>query len=150
ASVIVKFLADRLPRFAEITLDGRVLALTALLALFAGVLAGLFPALRFTKTDVNEALKQGQSRGSSDSGGSKTRSLLVVCEVALSLVLLIGAGLMVRTLFELSNVKPGFDPKGLLTMTVSIPANKFRPPTAYISFFERVLQQVRATPGVES
>ncbi len=149
-TLIVKFLADRLPRFAEITLSAPVLAFTAFLALFAGLLAGLLPALRFTKTDVNEALKQGQSRGSSDSGGSKTRGLLVVSEVALSLVLLIGAGLMVRTLLELSNVKPGFDPNGLLTMTVSIPAQKFTTPTAYIGFFERVLQQVRATPGVES
>lgn len=149
-TLIVKFLADRLPRFAEITLNAPVLAFTAFLALLAGALAGLLPALRFTKTDVNEALKQGQSRGSSDSGGSRTRGLLVVSEVALSLVLLIGAGLMVRTLWQLSNVKPGFDPNGLLTTTVSIPANKFPTPAAYISFFERALQQVRATPGVES
>ncbi|HMD08899.1 MAG TPA: ABC transporter permease [Candidatus Acidoferrum sp.] len=149
-TLIVKFLADRLPRFADITLNAPVLAFTAFLALFAGALAGLLPALRFTKTDINEALKQGQSRGSSDSGGSRTRGLLVVSEVALSLVLLIGAGLMVRTLWQLSNVKPGFDPNGLLTMTVSIPANKFPTSAAYISFFERVLQQVRATPGVES
>jgi putative ABC transport system permease protein len=149
-SLIVKFLADRLPRFAEITLDGRVLAFTALLALFAGVLAGLLPALRFTKTDVNEALKQGQSRGSSDSGGGKTRSLLVVSEVALSLVLLIGAGLMVRTLWQLSNVQPGFDPNSVLTMDISVPANKFATPAAQIAFLERILQRVGATPGVES
>ena len=149
-TLIVKFLADRLPRFAEITLDGPVLSFTAFLALFSGVLAGILPALRFTKADVNEALKQGQSRGSSDSGGSKTRSLLVVSEVALSLVLLVGAGLMVRTLYQLSNIRPGFDPNGQLTMTVSIPSNKFTTPAAYISFFERVLQQVRATPGVDS
>ena len=149
-TLIVKFLADRLPRFAEITLNAPVLGFTAFLALFAGLLAGLLPALRFTKTDVNEALKQGQSRGSSESGGGNTRGLLVTVEVALSLVLLVGAGLMVRTLWELSNVKPGFDPNSLLTMTVSIPANKFNTPTAYISFFERVLQQVRTSPGVES
>jgi putative ABC transport system permease protein len=148
-TLIVKFLADRLPRFAEITLDGSVLAFTAFLALFSGVLAGVLPALRFTKTDVNEALKQGQSRGSSDSG-SKTRGLLVVSEVALSLVLLVGAGLMVRTLYQLSNVRPGFDANGQLTMTVSIPPNKFTTPTAYIAFFERVLQEVRATAGVDS
>jgi|HubBroStandDraft_6_1064221.scaffolds.fasta_scaffold10274_6 putative ABC transport system permease protein len=147
--LIVKFLADRLPRFAEITLDGSVLAFTAFLALFSGVLAGILPALRFTKADVNEALKQGQNRGSSDSG-SKTRGLLVVSEVALSLVLLVGAGLMVRTLYQLSNVRPGFDANGQLTMTVSIPSNKFTTPAAYIAFFERVLQQVRATPGVDS
>jgi putative ABC transport system permease protein len=148
-TLIVKFLADRLPRFAEITLDGSVLAFTLFLALFSGVLAGVLPALRFTKTDVNEALKQGQSRGSSDSG-SKTRSLLVVSEVALSLVLLVGAGLMVRTLYQLSNVRPGFDANGQLTMTVSIPPNKFTTPAAYIAFFERVLQEVRATAGVDS
>ena len=147
--LIVKFLADRLPRFAEITLDGSVLAFTAFLALFSGVLAGILPALRFTKADVNEALKQGQNRGSSDSG-SKTRGLLVVSEVALSLVLLVGAGLMVRTLYQLSNVRPGFDANGQLTMTVSIPSNKFTTPVAYIAFFERVLEQVRATPGVDS
>ncbi len=149
-TLIVKFLADRLPRFAEITLDGSVLAFTAFLALFSGVLAGILPALRFTKADVNEALKQGQSRGSSDSGGGKTRGFLVVSEVALSLVLLVGAGLMVRTLYQLSNVRPGFDPNGQLTMTVSIPSNKFTTPAAYIAFFDRVLQQVRATPVVDS
>src|SRR5580704_16594232 len=148
-TLIVKFLGDRLPRFTEITLDGSVLAFTAFLALFSGILAGILPVLRFTKTDVNEALKQGQSRGSSDSGG-KTRGFLVVSEVALSLVLLVGAGLMVRTVYQLSNVRPGFDANGQLTMTVSIPSNKFTTPAAYIAFFERVLQQVRATPGVDS
>jgi putative ABC transport system permease protein len=148
-TLIVKFLGDRLPRFTEITLDGSVLAFTAFLALFSGILAGILPVLRFTKTDVNEALKQGQSRGSSDSGG-RTRGFLVVSEVALSLVLLVGAGLMVRTVYQLSNVRPGFDANGQLTMTVSIPSNKFTTPAAYIAFFERVLQQVRATPGVDS
>jgi putative ABC transport system permease protein len=149
-TLIVKFLADRLPRSTEITLDATVLAFTAFLALFAGILAGLLPALRFTRTDVNEALKQGQSRGSSASGGSKTRFLLVVSEVALSLVLLIGAGLMLRTLSQLSSVHPGFDPNNVLTMTVPVPANKFATAAAQSAFFDRVLQQVRRIPGVES
>ena len=149
-TLISKFLADRLPRFAQINLDAAVLTFTVVLSLFAGILAGLLPALRFTKSDVSEALKQGQSRGSSDSGGRRTRSALVVCEVALSLVLLIGAGLMVRTLWELSNIRPGFDPNDVLTMSLSVPANKFPTPAGQISFFERVLQQVRSTPGIES
>jgi putative ABC transport system permease protein len=149
-TLISKFLADRLPRFAQIHLDAAVLTFTVVLSLFAGVLAGLLPALRFTKSDVSEALKQGQSRGSSDSGGRRTRSALVVCEVALSLVLLIGAGLMVRTLWELSSIRPGFDPNNMLTMSLSVPANKFPTPAGQISFFERVLQQVRTTPGIES
>jgi len=149
-TLITKFLADRLPRSTEITLDASVLAFTIFLSLFAGTLAGLLPALRFTKTDVNEALKQGQSRGSSDSGGRKTRGLLVVSEVALSLVLLIGAGLMVRTLFQLTTLRPGFDSNGVLTLSISLPANKFATAAGQIAFFERVLQQIRATPGVAS
>lgn len=149
-TLIVKFLGDRLPRSTEITLDAQVLAFTIFIALFAGILAGLLPAVRFTRADVSEALKQGQSRGSSDSGGSKTRGLLVVSEVALSLVLLIGAGLMLRTLWQLSKIQPGFDPNNVLTMSIPVPATKFPAPAGQISFFGRVLQQVRATPGVEA
>ncbi len=149
-TLIVKFLADRLPRFTDITLDGPVLAFTVVLSLFAGILAGLLPTVRFTRTDVNEALKQGQSRGTSDSGGSRTRGLLVVCEVALSLLLLIGAGLMLRTLSQLSSVQPGFDPNHVLTLSIPVHDKKFTTPAVQVSFFERVLQQVRATPGVES
>ena len=149
-TLIQKFLADRLPSSTEITLDAPVLAFTVFLALLAGLLAGLLPAVRFTKTDVNEALKQGQSRGSSDSGGSKTRGLLVVSEVALSLVLLIGAGLMIRSLLRLSSVQPGFDPNNVLTARLTVPGTKFSSPAAQISFYDQVLRQVRATPGVES
>jgi predicted permease len=149
-TLIQKYLADRLPNSTEITLDTQVLAFTIFLALFAGILAGLLPAVRFTRTDINEALKQGQSRGSSDSGGSKTRGLLVVSEIALSLVLLIGAGLMIRTLLHLSSIQPGFDPNNVLTARLTVPGTKFSGPAAQISFYDQVLRQVRATPGVES
>jgi predicted permease len=147
---IVKFFADRLPYATDISMDGSVLGFTAALAVVVGVLAGLLPAIWFTRTNLDEALKQGQSRGSSDSGGNKTRAALVMGEVALSLVLLVGAGLMVRTLSTLSSVKPGFDPNHLLTMSIPVPANKFPTPSAQAAFFERVLRQVRATPGVQS
>jgi predicted permease len=146
----VRLLADHLPPFAEVTLDTRVLAFTLLLSVLAGVLAGLIPSLRFSRVDVNEALKLGQSRGTSDSGGGKTRNLLVVSEVALSLVLLIGAGLMVRTLFELRSVSPGFDSANVLTMSVSITRDKFPTPAGQINFFNEILQRVRALPGVVS
>ncbi len=149
-TLIQKFLTDRLPSSTEITLDAPVLAFTVFLALLAGILAGLLPAMRFTRTDVNEALKQGQNRGSSDSSGSKTRGLLVVSEVALSLVLLIGAGLMIRSLLRLSSVQPGFDPNNVLTARLTVPGTKFSSPAAQISFYDQVLRQVRATPGVES
>jgi putative ABC transport system permease protein len=149
-TLIVKVLGDRIPHFMEITLDTQVLAFTLLVSVVAGILAGLIPSVRFTRSDVNEALKQGQGRGSSDSSGSKTRGLLVVSEVALSLVLLIGAGLMVRSLWELRSVKPGFDPRNVLTMTVPLPATKFPSPAGQISFFQELLQRVRTLPGVES
>jgi putative ABC transport system permease protein len=148
--VLGKVLVDRLPKFVEISLDTEVLVFTLLLSIVAGVLAGLIPSLRFTRADVNEALKQGQSRGSSDAGGSNTRNALVVSEVALSLVLLIGAGLMVRTLLELRSVQPGFDSANVLTMSVSIPRDKFASPSGQINFFGEVLQRVRALPGVDS
>jgi predicted permease len=147
--LMVKMLADRLPRFVEVTLDTQVLVFTLVVSILTGVLAGLIPSLRFTRTDVNEALKQG-SRGSSDASGGKTRNVLVVSEVALSLVLLIGAGLMVRTLLELRSVKPGFDSANVLTMDVVVPADRFSSPAGQVNFFQEVLQRVRALPGVDS
>ncbi|HEX8766604.1 MAG TPA: ABC transporter permease [Candidatus Acidoferrum sp.] len=148
--LIVKVLADRIPPFMQITLDVPVLAFALWLSVLAGVLAGLIPSVRFTKADVNEALKQGQSRGTSDARGGGTRRLLVVSEVALSLVLLIGAGLMIRSLWELRKVQPGFDAHNVLTMTVPLPRNRFTSPAGQISFFQDALARVRALPGVES
>jgi len=146
-AVSTKLLADRLPSFVEVTLDVQVLGFTLLLSIAAGVLAGLVPSLRFSRVDVNEALKQG-TRGTSDSGG-RTRNLLVVCEVALSLVLLIGAGLMMRTLWQLRNVRPGFDSGNVLTVNVAVPRDRFPSPSSQVSFFQETLQRVRALPGVE-
>jgi putative ABC transport system permease protein len=148
--LIVAFLADKLPRFAEIAIDSRVLGFTLVISLFTGVLAGLLPAWRLIKTDLNEALKQGLGRTDTDSGGQRARSMLVVSEVALSLILLIGAGLMIRSLWQLRAVDPGFDPHNVLTVTVSVPATKFPVPAQQISFFDQVLQRVRTLPGVES
>ena len=145
----MRLLADYLPSFADVALDTQVLVFTLLLSVTAGVLAGLIPSLRFSRVDVNEALKLGQSRGSSGSGG-KTRNLLVISEVALSLVLLVGAGLMLRTLFELRRVSPGFDSVNVLTMSVPVSHDRFASPAAQINFFEEILRRVRALPGVEA
>jgi putative ABC transport system permease protein len=149
-TLIVKVLGDRIPRFMVIDLDAPVLAFTFFLSVAAGVLAGLIPSVRFTRADVNEALKQGQSRGSSDARGGKTRRILVVSEVALSLVPLIGAGLMIRSLWELRKVPPGFNPHNVLTMTVPLSANRFLSPAGQINFFHDALTRIRALPGVDS
>lgn len=148
--LIVKFLSQQLPRSNGIGIDGWVLAFTFGISLVTGVAAGLFPALHLTRGDVNDALKQGLGRSSSDSGSNRTRSALVVAEVALSLMLLIGAGLLIRSLWRLRDVNPGFAPDNVVTMNVSIPSTKFAKPEQEFSFFDTVLRRVRALPGVKS
>src|SRR5438067_5083879 len=149
--LIVHCLASRLPRATEISLDAGVLAFTLLLSIFTGIIAGLLPAWRLTKTDVNDALKQGMGRaGGADSGGGRTRNVLVVTEVALTLMLLISAGLMIRSLWLLRSVDPGFDPQGVLTMTVGISKAKFTSPEQQTIYYNQVLERVRTLPGVVS
>src|SRR5262249_28783296 len=148
--LIVHLLGNNLPRGLEIAVDGWVLAFTLGASLLAGVLAGLAPAWRFTKTNVNEALKQGLGRTDSDSGGNRTRNTLLVAEIALSLMLLIGAGLMIRSLWVLQSINPGFDPHNVIAMTVGITQHKFDSPFRQSTFFDQVLQRIRALPGVDS
>jgi putative ABC transport system permease protein len=146
----LKFLSDNLPKSTEVSLDGFVLAFTVFISIVTGVIAGLLPAIRMTKTNVNDALKQGLGKTDSDSAGRRTRSILVISEVALSLILLVGAGLMIRSLWLLSTLDAGFDPHGVLTMTLVVPQNKYSRPIEEIAFFDRVLSKVRALPGVLS
>ena len=147
---IVSFVGNQLPRSDAIGLDGWVLAFTLGVSLLTGTLAGLLPALRLTRGDVGEALKQSAGRTASESGGSRTRSVLIIAEVALSLMLLIGAGLLIRSLWMLRGVNPGFDPDHVITMFLSIPSTKFTTPQRQISFYDRVLQRISALPGVQS
>ena len=148
--LIVRFLAQRLPRSTEIGLDGWVFTFALGISLLTGIAVGLLSSLRFAKNDVSESLKQGLGRTSSDSGGARTRNVLVVSEVALSLMLLIGAGLLIRSLSVLRHVNPGFDANRLLTLEVAIPSTKFSEPMQQVRYFDRVLDQVRGLPGVQS
>ena len=147
---IVKFMGMQLPRANTIGLDGWVLAFTLGISLLTGLAAGLLPALRLTGGDFNEALKQGMGRTSADSGGSRTRGALVVAEVALSLMLLVGAGLLIRSLWMLRSVYPGFDANHVITMDLSVSSKKFSSPQPMVSFFQGVLDRVKALPGVQS
>ena len=148
--LILKFLADNLPKATTVNLDPGVLAFTLFLSIVTGLIAGLVPALRLTKTNVNDSLKQGLGKTDSDSGGNRTRGMLVISEVALSLILLVGAGLMIRSLWLLSSVDAGIDPHNVLTMTVMVPRHKYVRATDEIAFFNRVLAQVHGLPGVTS
>ncbi|PYV49526.1 MAG: ABC transporter permease [Acidobacteria bacterium] len=148
--LIMVFLADKLPQSMQARIDLKVLTFTVVISLFTGILAGILPALHLSRSNVNQALKQGLGRTDSDSGGNRMRSTLVVVEVSLSLVLLIGAGLMIRSFQFLRQVNPGFESHGVLTLTAAVSRGKFAEPLQQISFFERVLDRVRTLPGVVS
>jgi predicted permease len=147
--LIVHFFGDNLPRGIEIGLDTWVLVFTLCASLLAGILAGLAPAWRFTKINLNDTLKQGLGRSGSDTGGTRTRSALLISEVALSVMLLIGAGLMIRSLWVLERVNPGFDPQNVLSMDLGV-TRKLDSPSRLINFYQEVLRQVRTLPGVDS
>ena len=142
--LIVAFLAQSLPRTTDITVDGWVLAFTLVISLLTGLVAGLVPALRASKSNLNDSLKQGLGRTDADSGGSRTRSVLVVSEVALSLVLLIGAGLMIRSLSRLQNVDPGLDSHNVLAMSFALSPTKYEKSVQQIAFYDQLLQRVRS------
>src|SRR6185436_6637134 len=117
-------------------------------SIVTALLAGALPAIRAGRADLNDALKEG---GRSDGGsvGVRTRRLLIVCEVALSVVLLMGAGVMVRSLLALRSVDAGFDPQNVLTMYVRLPQTRYTTAAQMSAFFETALQRLRSLPGVE-
>jgi predicted permease len=147
--LVVNYFGASLPRLAEIKLDGAVLTFAFATALVSGTVAGVAPAWRMSKSDPNEALKQGLGRLDSPSAGKRTRAILVVTEVALSLVLLVGATLMIRTLWNLRSVRPGFVADHVLTMRIGVAANEFASENQQVQFYDQVLQRVRALPGVQ-
>ena len=147
---LVAIFGTSLPRAQEVVVDGRVLAFTAVVALATGLLAAFFPAWRLSGRDANDVLKQGPSRSSSGAGDGRMRQLLVISEVALALMLLVGAGLLMRTLSSLRAVDPGFDASNVLTASIGIPEAKYPTPQARNQFFDRVRARVGALPGVEA
>jgi len=148
--LVMTFLAGRLPSSLAPGMDTKVLLFTAAAVVLTGIIAGMVPALELSRANVNQGLKQGLGRTDSDSSGHRTRKTLVVVEVALSLVLLIGAGLMIRSFRFLRAVNPGFKSQGVLTMTAAVSRAKFPGPLEEVGFFERVLARVRTLPGVVS
>jgi putative ABC transport system permease protein len=148
--LIMAFLGDQLPKFLGVRPDAEVLFFTAAISIFTGILAGVLPALRLSRNNVTQTLKQGLGRTDADTSGQTTRRALVVVEVALSLLLLMGAGLMIRSLQRLYRVDAGFDPHGVVTMTAAIPESKFTAAKQQADFFAQVLLRERSLPGVVS
>ena len=130
-------------------LDGTLLGFTLALSLLTGLLFSIVPAIQTSRTSLNDALRQG-GRGGIGGPGTATRDALVVLEVAAALVLLVGAGLMLKTMARLRSIEIGFRSDHLLTMRTTLPRKKYLDPANRLAFFERVLQGVRALPGVKA
>jgi putative ABC transport system permease protein len=134
--------------FMHIELDRRVLVFSAVLTLSTGIIFGLVPALQASKPDLNGQIKEGPSRGTAGPRRTKMRSFFVVSEIALSLTLLVGAGLMMRSLVRLQDVHLGFDPTQVLTMRITLPEAKYDSDERIRSFEEQLLGRIKAIPGV--
>ena len=142
-----------IPRLDAIGLDGSVLAFTFAVSILTGVLFGLAPALRAARVDLNSTLKAGgrNSLGDAGLGGSRRRlrSLLVVAEVAISIVLLVGAGLLIRSFARLQSVSPGFEPEGVVSMRLGATARQFENRDAAVAYWATFGEQLAAIPGVK-
>jgi predicted permease len=135
-----------MPRAGAPTLDGRVLALAGIFTALTGLGFGLIPALRAGGATGFGALREGARTGS---GRQRLRATLVAVEVAVSVMLLISSGLFVRAIWRVQSVDPGFDPNGVVTMRTTLPVPKYAEPAPRATFYDRVLNEVRALPGVE-
>ena len=139
-----------LPNTGDIGIDTWALGFTLAVSFAAGIIIGIVPSLQFTRTNVSETLKQGSGRTGGSSIKQHTRKALVISEVALSLVLLIGAGLMIRSFWKLQNVDPGFDSRNGLTASIVLNWIRYSEPHQRLAFLDRAIEQIRAVPGVVS
>jgi putative ABC transport system permease protein len=143
-----------LPRIGEkgalVGVDWRVLLFTLGIALLTGVLFGLFPAIGASRPDLNTTLKESSNRSGTGFRQSKMRSLLVISEVSLALILLIGAALLIRTFIALRHVNPGFDPHDVLTLEMSLTGDRFQKTAAVAQLVFNGRQRINAIPGVET
>jgi len=150
ADLLMTLAEDSIPRVGVIALDNRVLGFTLLVSLLTALFFGLAPALQASRPDLNETLKEGGKGGGSSSRMGRARNALIVVEVAMTLVLLVCAGLLIKSFRRLQEVEPGFDPRNLLTMRLFLPLSKYAEPQQRQAFFEQALQRIGSLPGVQA
>ena len=141
---------DGLPRLDEVSMDARVLLFTLGSALVTGLLFGLLPALQVSRPNLGETLKLGTAGAGGSASRQRIRSVLVIGEVAISVALLIGAGLLIRSLWRLQQVNPGFRHENVVTARIHLPSTRYQGGEAAWSFYERLLERIQALPGVQS
>jgi putative ABC transport system permease protein len=148
--VLVRINPANVPRLDEIGIDGYVLGFTMLVSVLTGLLFGLVPALQASRPDLNETLKEGARGSTGGIGRQRVRGILVVTEVALTQMLLIGAGLMIKSFYSLQQVNPGFNADNILTMQVTLPPVKYAQDNQITAFFEQALKRIEVLPGVQA
>jgi putative ABC transport system permease protein len=149
-ALFVKFGPRDIPRLDQVHLDGTVVAFTVLVAIVTGVVFGLAPALAIARPDIERSLREGGRGGQMRPGSQRARTMLVVSELALALMLLIGAGLLIKSFYNLERVEPGFRPDHLLTFGLSLPEKKYANDTTQRAVTAALLERLRQVPGVRS
>ena len=149
SDLLVALGKQNIPRALQVGLDWRVLGFTLLVSVLTGVVFGLVPAIHSSKTELTESLKEGGRSGSEGARRNRIRGVLVVGELAIAVVLLVGAGLLIQSLWRLRNVSPGFDSQNLLTFVVGIPEVKY-PTDKQEPFYRELVRRVESLPGVRS
>jgi putative ABC transport system permease protein len=149
-SVLRDMLPDLIPRLKTMSIDFRVLLFTAGLAVLTGILFGLAPALKASRSNLAQTLKEGSGKQAGSASSQRARSLLLIGEVALTLALSIGAGLLVKSFVRLMSVHPGLQAENVLTMSLSLPNAKYPEDQQKVDFFNRLIDRVETLPGVNS
>ena len=147
--LLVAFSPADLPRVKEVAVDGRVLGFTVLVSLLTGIFFGILPALQASRPNLNAALKEGGHSVTSGVGRQSVRSLLVIAEISLSLMLLVGAGLLIKSFLKLQSVNPGFNSTNVLTMQLDLSGPNYKKGAQVIAFHDQLLERIKALPGVQ-
>ena len=148
--LLLKMAPESIPRLSQIGIDGRALGWTALVSLLTGVLFGLAPAWQSSRLSLNETLKEGGRSGGESPGKRRWRDLLVVSELALAVMLLIGAGLLVKSFWRLQRVDSGVDTERVLTMQLALRGQRYADPLQVAAFYQSLLERVQALPGARA
>lgn len=147
---LARFTKTNLPQVADVSIDVRVLAFTLVISVFSGIVFGLAPSLHLSRPDINSMLAD-EGRGTAGSRNrNRARVILVTAQIALSMVLLIGAGLLIRSFVRLRSVNPGFDASHILTAQTFLPPSSYPQVAQRIAFYQEALRNLQSIPGVES
>ena len=148
--LLIAIIPPNTPRLDEIAINWQVFGFTLSVTVLAGLMFGLFPALQTSRPNLNETLKDSGQRGSETSGRNRVGGLLIVSEIALSFILLAGAGLLIKSFLHLREIDPGFNPDNVLTMRLGAPWKNYEDNERRLQLFEQLINRVKATAGVQS